>query len=70
MLTSVLGSKFQDNYMGSRPDYQALMVRTRRFLPWPPLSPEKIAANEAKLAATARAEGTAAPVETPRPAKV
>jgi steroid 5-alpha reductase family enzyme len=35
MLTSVLGSKFQDDYMGSRPEYQALMARTRRFLPLP-----------------------------------
>jgi steroid 5-alpha reductase family enzyme len=35
MLTSVLGSKFQDDYMGSRPDYQELMRRTRRFLPLP-----------------------------------
>jgi steroid 5-alpha reductase family enzyme len=35
MLTSVLGSKFQDDYMGARPEYQALMARTRRFLPLP-----------------------------------
>jgi steroid 5-alpha reductase family enzyme len=35
MLTSVLGSRFQDNYMGSRPDYQELMAKTRRFLPLP-----------------------------------
>ena len=35
MLTSVLGSKFQDDYMGSRPEYRALMARTRRFLPLP-----------------------------------
>ena len=66
MLTSVLGSKFQDDYMGARPDYQALMARTRRFLPWPPLSAEKIAANEARLAASARAGGGESPVETPR----
>lgn len=33
MLTSVLGSAFQDNFMGARPEYQALMLRTRRFLP-------------------------------------
>ncbi|HEX6389307.1 MAG TPA: DUF1295 domain-containing protein [Solirubrobacteraceae bacterium] len=52
MLTSVLGSKFQDNYMGSRPDYQQLMARTRRFLPLP-LSAETIAANEAKIAQAA-----------------
>jgi steroid 5-alpha reductase family enzyme len=51
MLTSVLGSKFQDDYMGARPEYQKLMARTRRFLPWPPLPPEKIAANEAKIVA-------------------
>jgi steroid 5-alpha reductase family enzyme len=51
MLTSVLGSKFQDNYMGARPEYQQLMARTRRFLPWPPLPAEKIAANEQKIAA-------------------
>jgi hypothetical protein len=31
MLTSVLGSKFQDDYMGKRPEYQALMARTRRL---------------------------------------
>jgi len=49
MLTSVLGSAFQDNYMGSRPEYQELMVRTRRFLPIP-LSPAAIAANQARLA--------------------
>ena len=35
MLTSVLGSAFQDNYMGVRPEYQELMARTRRFLPLP-----------------------------------
>ncbi len=50
MLTSVLGSAFQDNYMGSRPEYQELMVRTRRFLPIP-LSESAIARNEARLAA-------------------
>ena len=49
MLTSVLGSAFQDNYMGSRPEYQELMVRTRRFLPIP-LSEAAIARNEARLA--------------------
>jgi steroid 5-alpha reductase family enzyme len=49
MLTSVLGSKFQDNYMGGRPEYQALMARTRRFLPLP-LSADKIATNEARFA--------------------
>ena len=47
----MLGSKFQDDYMGARPEYQQLMARTRRFLPWPPLSAEKIAANQAKIAA-------------------
>ena len=50
MLTSVLGSAFQDNYMGSRPEYQQLMVRTRRFLPLP-LSPGAIARNHDRLAA-------------------
>lgn len=50
MLTSVLGSAFQDNYMGSRPEYQELMVRTRRFLPVP-LSREAIARNQERLAA-------------------
>jgi steroid 5-alpha reductase family enzyme len=49
MLTSVLGSAFQDNYMGSRPEYQELMVRTRRFLPMP-LSATAIARNQARLA--------------------
>jgi steroid 5-alpha reductase family enzyme len=49
MLTSVLGSAFQDNYMGSRPEYQELMVRTRRFLPIP-LSASAIARNQARLA--------------------
>src|ERR1700758_1947563 len=49
MLTSVLGSAFQDNYMGSRPEYQELMARTRRFLPLP-LSAEAIARNQARLA--------------------
>jgi steroid 5-alpha reductase family enzyme len=66
MLTSVLGSKFQDNYMGARPEYQRLMARTRRFLPWPPLSAEKIAANETRIAAAdgkqpAPAEGVRVP---------
>jgi steroid 5-alpha reductase family enzyme len=58
MLTSVLGSAFQDNYMGSRPEYQQLMVRTRRFLPIP-LSEAAIARNEARLAEQ-RAEAEAA----------
>jgi steroid 5-alpha reductase family enzyme len=49
MLTSVLGSAFQDNYMGVRPEYQELMARTRRFLPLP-LSPDAIARNQARLA--------------------
>ena len=49
MLTSVLGSAFQDNYMGVRPEYQELMARTRRFLPLP-LSAEAIARNQARLA--------------------
>lgn len=50
MLTSVLGSAFQDNYMGSRPEYQELMVRTRKFLPLP-LSREAIARNHDRMAA-------------------
>ncbi len=49
MLTSVLGSAFQDNYMGVRPEYQELMARTRRFLPLP-LSADAIARNQAQLA--------------------
>jgi steroid 5-alpha reductase family enzyme len=53
MLTSVLGSKFQDNYMGSRPEYQALMARTRRFLPLP-------------LRQTGAAAPAAAPVAIPK----
>src|SRR5262245_38292752 len=52
MLTSVLGSAFQDNYMGARPDYQRLMARTRRFLPLP-LSAKAIEANKARIAAAA-----------------
>ncbi|WP_354698527.1 hypothetical protein DSM112329_04209 [Paraconexibacter sp. AEG42_29] len=54
MLTSVLGSAFQDNYMGQRPEYQALMARTRRFLPLP-LTAKAVRANEAKAAAASRA---------------
>nr|WP_284236178.1 DUF1295 domain-containing protein [Mycolicibacterium sp. TUM20984] len=49
MLTSVLGSAFQDNYMGSRLEYQELMVCTRRFLPIP-LSNEAIVRNQTRLA--------------------
>jgi steroid 5-alpha reductase family enzyme len=49
MLTSVLGSAFQDNYMGVRPEYQELMARTRRFLPLP-LSPDALARNQTRLA--------------------
>jgi steroid 5-alpha reductase family enzyme len=49
MLTSVLGSAFQDNYMGVRPEYQELMARTRRFLPLP-LSADTIARKQARLA--------------------
>jgi steroid 5-alpha reductase family enzyme len=49
MLTSVLGSAFQDNYMGVRPEYQELMARTRRFLPIP-LSADAIASKQARLA--------------------
>ncbi len=58
MLTSVLGSAFQDNYMGVRPEYQELMARTRRFLPLP-LSADAIARNQARLAEQ-RAKATAA----------
>lgn len=36
MLTKVLGSAFQDRYMGDRPEYRELMARTRAFLPLPP----------------------------------
>lgn len=48
MLTSVLGSAFQDNFMGARAEYQELMARTRRFLPLP-LSPARLDANRRKL---------------------
>ena len=64
MLTSVLGSAFQDNYMGARPEYRKLMARTRRFLPFP-LSAETIAANEAKLGVADEPEATPAPEKTP-----
>jgi steroid 5-alpha reductase family enzyme len=57
MLTSVLGSAFQDNYMGVRPEYQELMARTRRFLPLP-LSADAIGRNQARLAQQ-RAKATA-----------
>jgi steroid 5-alpha reductase family enzyme len=49
MLTSVLGSAFQDNFMGVRPEYQELMARTRRFLPLP-LSANALARNQERLA--------------------
>src|SRR5260370_32915284 len=49
MLTSGLGSAFQDNYMGVRPEYQELTAPTRRFLPLP-LSAEAIPRNPARLA--------------------
>jgi steroid 5-alpha reductase family enzyme len=49
MLTSVLGSAFQDNYMGSRPEYQELIARTRRFLPIP-LSETALARKQEQLA--------------------
>jgi steroid 5-alpha reductase family enzyme len=48
MLSSVLGSAFQDNYMGARPEYQRLMARTRRFLPLP-LSPAKRESNQQEI---------------------
>jgi steroid 5-alpha reductase family enzyme len=35
MLTSILGSAFQDNFMGVRPEYKQLMQETSRFLPIP-----------------------------------
>jgi steroid 5-alpha reductase family enzyme len=56
MLTSVLGSAFQDNYMGSRPDYQQLMARTRRFLPLPISAAQRERALRAQAAAAAPAE--------------
>jgi steroid 5-alpha reductase family enzyme len=49
MLTSVLGSAFQDNFMGVRPEYQELMARTRRFLPIP-LSANALARNQERMA--------------------
>jgi steroid 5-alpha reductase family enzyme len=49
MLTSVLGSAFQDNYMGARPEYRELMSRTRRFLPLP-MSADAIARNQTRMA--------------------
>ncbi len=53
MLTSVLGTKFQDDYMGDRPEYRKLMARTRGFLPLP-LSEERMAENEAKLSSSGK----------------
>lgn len=35
MLTGVLGSAFQDKYMGVRPEYQRVIAVTRRFIPLP-----------------------------------
>jgi steroid 5-alpha reductase family enzyme len=35
MLTLILGVALQDKYMGDRPEYQALMSRTRALLPLP-----------------------------------
>jgi steroid 5-alpha reductase family enzyme len=49
MLTSVLGSKFQDDYMGTRPDYRRHMAVTRRFFPFP-LSAAALDRNAAKMA--------------------
>jgi steroid 5-alpha reductase family enzyme len=63
MLTSVLGSRFQDNYMGDRPEYQRLMARTRRFLPLP-LAPARVAANEAQLGLAAE-DPAVTPERTP-----
>jgi hypothetical protein len=56
MLTSVLGSAFQDNYMGSRPEYQELMARTRRFLPLPLSASERAGRDEQLRAARQSAE--------------
>lgn len=39
MLTLVLGVAFQDKYMGDRPEYRALMSRTRALLPVPVKNP-------------------------------
>jgi steroid 5-alpha reductase family enzyme len=61
MLTSVLGSKFQDDYMGSRPEYQELMARTRRFLPLP-LSSRARAEAEAKVVAARATQAEPKPV--------
>lgn len=55
MLAAVFGSAFQDAYMGSRPEYQELMIRTRRFLPFP-LSEAAIARNRTKVATLHPAE--------------
>lgn len=54
MLTSVLGSKFQDRHMGGRPEYQKLMARTRAFLPLP----------VARRTATEPSESPATPAES------
>ncbi len=67
MLTSVLGTKFQDDYMGSRPEYRELMARTRGFLPIP-LSRKQLEAKQTKLAAARRAESSAEPTTTEEPA--
>lgn len=42
MLTLVLGVAFQDKYMGDRPEYQALMTRTRALLPIPVKTREEV----------------------------
>jgi steroid 5-alpha reductase family enzyme len=57
MLTSVLGSKFQDNYMGSRPDYQELMARTRRFLPIPVSRPKPASESRSERSGSGLAAG-------------
>ena len=49
-MTSVSIRTADECVLGARPEYQQLMARTRRFLPLP-LSAQKIAANEAKIAA-------------------
>jgi steroid 5-alpha reductase family enzyme len=48
MLTSVLGSAFQNTYMGLRLEPQRLIARTRGFLPLP-LSRSRRDANERKV---------------------
>jgi hypothetical protein len=53
-----VGSAFQDSYMGSRPEYQELMARTRRFLPLPLSAGERAGRDEKLREARQRAEDT------------